>query len=66
MNASIRIVPMASKKLLPGREEASDVRCERDAAELMAHVECPAVEGWYRSDDPVVTTLFPAVLSVYL
>lgn len=41
MNASIRIVPMASKKLL-GRDDASDVRC--DPVVLSAQV--ALLDGW--------------------
>lgn len=55
MNASILIVPMASKKL-PGLEEASEVRC--DAIWLMFHhvvLDEPWV--WYASDDIAVSTL---------
>jgi hypothetical protein len=66
MKASIRTVPIASKKLI-GRIDASDVRCDCDAVVLMPPQ--PLVEvpwDWKMSDDPAVPMLAPATLLVAL
>ena len=69
MNASILIVPTASKKLFttaPGRPDASDVRIEDRPLTLTPVYPATELEpcDWYISDEPVVPTLIPAVLDV--
>ena len=62
MKASMRTVPIASKKLFPGRDDASDVRVDPRVG-LITQVVAPVLEPPpYISEDPAVPTLLAAVL----